>query len=138
MVLLGYLLLAVIVAAVLFYAVIALLPDGVSLTPQADQRPFALPSDRRLDRSDLAAVRIPVALRGYRFAETDDLIDRLATEIALRDEELARLREHRESAAGSTDVSLAESDPDQAERSPAPAENGPGSVARPEQSQRDV
>jgi hypothetical protein len=37
-------------------------------------------------------VRIPVGLRGYRFAETDDLIDRLAAEIVVRDEEIARLR----------------------------------------------
>jgi hypothetical protein len=37
-------------------------------------------------------VRIPVSLRGYRFAETDDLIDRLAAEIVVRDEEIARLR----------------------------------------------
>jgi hypothetical protein len=41
---------------------------------------------------DLDRVRIPVSLRGYRFAETDDLIDRLAAEIVVRDEEIARLR----------------------------------------------
>ncbi|HEY2043383.1 MAG TPA: hypothetical protein VGH11_11970 [Jatrophihabitans sp.] len=94
MVLIGYLILAVIVAAVLFYAVIALLPDGLSFSPQADQRPFALPADRRMDGSDIAGIRIPVTVRGYRFAETDDLIDRLAAEIAARDEEIATLRQN--------------------------------------------
>jgi hypothetical protein len=90
--LIGYALIAVIVAALLFYAVIAMLPEGLSLQPQRDQRPFELPQDRRMVSNDLDAVRIPVALRGYRFAETDELIDRLAAEIVVRDEELARLR----------------------------------------------
>jgi hypothetical protein len=90
--LIGYTLIAVIVAALLFYAVVALLPDGLSIQPQRDQRPFELPQDRRMVSGDLDAVRIPVALRGYRFAETDELIDRLAAEIVVRDEELARLR----------------------------------------------
>jgi hypothetical protein len=90
--LIGYALIAVIVAALLFYAVVALLPGGLSIQPQRDQRPFDLPQDRRMVSGDLDAVRIPVALRGYRFAETDELIDRLAAEIVVRDEELARLR----------------------------------------------
>ncbi len=90
--LLGYLLLTLVVAAVLFYAVVALLPSGLSMTPQRDDRPFELPADRRMRAEDLDGVRIPVSLRGYRFAETDDLIDRLAAEIVVRDEELARLR----------------------------------------------
>ena len=68
--LIGYALIAVIVAALLFYAVIALLPEGLSIQPQRDQRPFDLPQDRRMVSEDLDAVRIPVALRGYRFAET--------------------------------------------------------------------
>ena len=96
MLLLGYLLLALVVAALLFYGMVALLPGGLGLTPQRDNRPFELPVDRRMVRSDLDRVRIPVGVRGYRFAETDDLIDRLAAEIVVRDEEIARLR----SAAG--------------------------------------
>jgi hypothetical protein len=92
MLLLGYLLLALVVAALLFYGVVALLPGGLSLTPERDNRPFELPADRRMVRADLDRVRIPVGVRGYRFAETDDLIDRLAAEIVVRDEEIARLR----------------------------------------------
>jgi hypothetical protein len=88
----GYALLALIVAGLLFYGVVALLPDGPGLKPEADQRPFELPEDRRMVRADLDRVRIPVSLRGYRFAETDDLIDRLAAELVVRDEEIARLR----------------------------------------------
>ena len=93
MLLLGYLLLTLVIAAVLFYAVVALLPAGLSVRAERDNRPFVLPADRRMRADDLELVRIPVSLRGYRFAETDDLIDRLAAEIVVRDEEIARLRE---------------------------------------------
>jgi hypothetical protein len=91
--LLGYLLLALVIAAVLFYAVVALLPSGLMVRPERDSRPFELPADRRMQPDDLDRIRIPVSLRGYRFAETDDLIDRLTAEIVARDEEIARLRQ---------------------------------------------
>ena len=91
-VLFGYLLLALVIAAVIFYALVALLPTGLTVRPERDSRPFELPADRRMRADDLERVRIPVSLRGYRFAETDDLIDRLAAEIVVRDEEIARLR----------------------------------------------
>ena len=91
-VLIGYALIALIVAGVLFYAAVALLPAGLSMKSESDRRPFDLPSDRLIEHADLERVRIPVALRGYRFAETDDLIDRLTAEITVRDEEIARLR----------------------------------------------
>jgi hypothetical protein len=93
MLLIGYLLLALVVAAVLFYLVVALLPSGLSITPVRDNRPLELPANRRMRVSDLDRIRIPIALRGYRFRETDDLIDRLAAEILVRDEEIERLRE---------------------------------------------
>jgi hypothetical protein len=91
-VLIGYALIALIVAGVLFYAAVALLPAGLSLKSESDRRPFELPAGRLIERGDLERVRIPVALRGYRFAETDDLIDRLTAEIVLRDEEIVRLK----------------------------------------------
>ena len=109
MLLLGYLLLALVVAALLFYGVVALLPGGLSLTPERDNRPFELPADRRMVRADLERVRIPVGVRGYRFAETDDLIDRLAAEIVVRDEEIARLRS---SEGGGTARPVAEPRPE--------------------------
>ena len=120
MVLLGYTLIALIVAGLLFYAVVALLPSGLTLRPQSDQRPFELPADRRMVAEDLTALRIPVALRGYRFAETDDLIDRLAAEILVRDEEIARLRD----AAGDPEAAPRPDRPWLNEPDPA-AEHGP-------------
>jgi hypothetical protein len=130
MLLLGYLLLALVVAALLFYAVVALLPNGLSLTPQRDQRPFELPQDRRLVRGDMDHVQLPISLRGYRFLETDDLIDRLTAEIVVRDEEIARLR----SQAGGVDRLAA------AERSRGSdqAEAEPPAKVEPEYGHRDV
>ena len=93
MLLIGYLLLALVVAAVLFYLVVALLPSGLTVTPIRDNRPMELPSSRRIRVSDLDRIRIPVSVRGYRFRETDELIDRLAAEIQVRDEEIDRLKQ---------------------------------------------
>jgi hypothetical protein len=90
--LLGYLLIAVVVAAILFYCVVALMPDGPPFQATRDERPFDLPGDGRMVGEDLESLRIPVSLRGYRFAETDALIDRLGAEIVARDQEIARLR----------------------------------------------
>jgi DivIVA domain-containing protein len=45
-----------------------------------------------LSPADVADVRLPVALRGYRFAETDLLLDRLGEELKLRDAEISALR----------------------------------------------
>jgi hypothetical protein len=92
MVLIGYSMIALIVAALLFYAVVAFLPDGLVLDSERDVRPFELPEHRRMIAEDLENVRIPVGLRGYRFAETDELLDRLSAEIAIRDDEIAQLR----------------------------------------------
>ena len=100
MLLIGYLLLALVVAAVLFYLVVALLPSGLTTTPIRDKRPLELPVNRRMRLSDLDRIRIPVSLRGYRFAETDELIDRLAAEIQVRDEEIERLKRRDAPLAG--------------------------------------
>ncbi len=50
-----------------------------------------LPQDRPVRGSDLADARFSVAFRGYRMAEVDDALDRLAVEIAQRDERIAQL-----------------------------------------------
>ena len=95
-----YGLLAVFVAAGLFLLAARFLPAGEQIAPPLrDEPPWELPPDRSLQAADVDAVRLPVALRGYRFAETDILLDRLANELRSRDEEIARLR-------GRTPVSL--------------------------------
>ncbi|HTZ42462.1 MAG TPA: hypothetical protein VMB79_01235 [Jatrophihabitans sp.] len=108
MLLIGYLLLALVVAAVLFYLVVALLPAGLSVRAVRDNRPLELPADRRMRVTDLDRVRIPVSLRGYRFAETDELIDRLAAELQVRDEEIGRLKQRLGTGQPAPDAPVAE------------------------------
>ena len=50
-----------------------------------------LPQDRPVRASDLADARFSVAFRGYRMAEVDEALDRLAVEIAQRDERIQQL-----------------------------------------------
>jgi len=58
---------------------------GAPMSEAYDDRPDALvPADRPLEAVDLRRVRFPLALRGYRMAEVDALLDRLATELEER------------------------------------------------------
>jgi DivIVA domain-containing protein len=91
--LLGYLLLAVLLVGGLFYLGATLLPAGEQLAPPVRDEPiWVFQHGRPMTAEDVANVRLPVALRGYRFAETDELLDRLAEEIRRRDAELDQLR----------------------------------------------
>jgi hypothetical protein len=92
--LLLYGLLAILLAAGLFVLAARFLPAGEQIAPPLrDEPPWELPPDRALHPDDVDGVRLPVALRGYRFAETDLLLDRLAGELRARDAEIARLRD---------------------------------------------
>jgi hypothetical protein len=88
-----YGLLAILLAAGLFALAARFLPAGEQIAPPLrDEPPWELPPDRSLHPEEIDAVRLPVALRGYRFAETDLLLDRLAAELRVRDAEIAQLR----------------------------------------------
>jgi DivIVA domain-containing protein len=88
-----YALLAIIVIGVLFVLAALLLPKGEQISPPSpDVKPWTALPNRRIEPEDVVAVRLPVALRGYRFAETDRLLDRLTDELRRRDEEIAELR----------------------------------------------
>jgi len=88
-----YGLLAILLAGGLFLLASWLLPAGEQIAPPVrDDPPWELPVERPLAADDVDGVRLPVALRGYRFAETDLLLDRLAGELRARDAEIARLR----------------------------------------------
>lgn len=91
--LLLYGLLAILLIGGLYLVAARLLPAGEQIAPPVRDEPiWALPGDRPLAAADVADVRLPVALRGYRFAETDLLLDRLVEELRARDDEIARLR----------------------------------------------
>lgn len=94
--LLVYVLLAIAVATGLFLLAARFLPAGEQIAPAVRDEPaWDLPDGRSLLAEDVDTVRLPVALRGYRFAETDVLLDRLAAELRDRDAEIARLRGER-------------------------------------------
>lgn len=50
-----------------------------------------LPQERPLTRTDVDEIRLPMAVRGYRMDEVDDVLDRLGAELAYRDTRIAEL-----------------------------------------------
>ncbi|MFI6104419.1 hypothetical protein ACIRD2_10065 [Streptomyces sp. NPDC093595] len=50
-----------------------------------------LPLTRPVGRADVDALRLPVAPRGYRMADVDDVLGRLGAELAERDARIAEL-----------------------------------------------
>ncbi|MFX4291313.1 DivIVA domain-containing protein [Streptomyces bohaiensis] len=68
-------------------------PTSGGLPEAAPDRPDdPLPQDRAVAPADLAALRLPVAPRGYRMGDVDEVLDRLAAELADRDERIEELR----------------------------------------------
>ena len=88
-----YLLGMLLVGGVIFLLVSFAFGRGEVLAPMPpDAVPVELPEDRPAVAEDLRLLRLPVVLRGYRMHEVDWVLDRLATELELRDTEIARLR----------------------------------------------
>ncbi|AXI79297.1 DivIVA domain-containing protein [Peterkaempfera bronchialis] len=79
-------------------ALVALGAGGAMPDAAPDRLAPRLPQERPLNRSDIDELRLPMALRGYRMDEVDDVLDRLGAELALRD---ARIAELEAAAAGS-------------------------------------
>ncbi|MFB7474875.1 DivIVA domain-containing protein [Kitasatospora sp. NPDC056184] len=79
-------------AVVVGGAALVALGGGGSLPEAVQDRISArLPQDRRLDQGDVEALRLPMAVRGYRMDEVDDVLDRLGAELAHRDARIAEL-----------------------------------------------
>jgi len=101
---LGFLVGVLLVGGVLFLGASLLLGRGETQPPaELDQSPVELPDDRTVTGDDVRALRISVAVRGYRMTEVDWLLDQFALALDRRDDELAllrtRLREREEAAA---------------------------------------
>lgn len=82
----------ILVVAALVFVVAALAVgwfDRMAPAPP-DAAPTGLPADGPVGAREVGGVRLNLAFRGYRMAEVDALLDRLAGELAWRDEELAR------------------------------------------------
>ena len=84
-------------ALVVTVAVVALVAlSGRGGLPEAppDRLHHPLPQDRPVRRADLAALRFPMVLRGYRMRDVDTVIDRLGAELAQREARIAELEAH--------------------------------------------
>ena len=88
------------VLAVLFLAAAVATRGGAELAEAPpDAADLALP-DGPLRSSDVEALRFPLAVRGYRMAEVDAALERLADELAARDRLLADLAEQLDGPTG--------------------------------------
>lgn len=65
--------------------------EGMSEEGQ-DLADTGIPRDRAMTPQDVVGLRFALAFRGYRMSEVDDALDRLAAEIAARDEAIEHLR----------------------------------------------
>ncbi|MCA6096250.1 DivIVA domain-containing protein [Streptomyces sp. SCA3-4] len=83
--------LVVVVAAVTLAVASGDDTTGVLPEPAQDRMAWPLPAGRPVGRADVEALRLPMVLRGYRMAETDDVLDRLGAELAERDARIAEL-----------------------------------------------
>ncbi|GAA3032809.1 hypothetical protein GCM10020229_50310 [Kitasatospora albolonga] len=72
-------------------ALVALGGGGTLPEAEHDRIAARLPQDRPLSRTDVDEIRLPMAVRGYRMDEVDDVLDRLGAELALRDTRIAEL-----------------------------------------------
>lgn len=90
---LGYVIALLVVGGLLFLAASFAFGRGEEMAPVLPQgTPVELPDDRLADGDDLRALRLSVAVRGYRMDEVDWLLDRLSQQVDTRDREIARLR----------------------------------------------
>lgn len=79
-------------AVVVGGAALVALGGGGSLPEAVHDRIAArLPQERPLNRQDVDEIRLPMAVRGYRMDEVDDVLDRLGAELAYRDTRIAEL-----------------------------------------------
>ncbi|MFD3451879.1 DivIVA domain-containing protein [Streptomyces sp. NPDC058691] len=78
--------------AVVAAVALAVLGDGGGLRDvEPDRLDDRLPRERPVGRADIEQLRLPVAVRGYRMLDVDDVLDRLAAELAQRDAHIADL-----------------------------------------------
>ncbi|MFD3719770.1 DivIVA domain-containing protein [Streptomyces sp. NPDC058674] len=81
----------VVVVAAVTLAVVGGGSEAVLPEAEPDRVADGLPETRPVVRADIDALRLPVAPRGYRMAEVDDVLERLAAELAERDARIAQL-----------------------------------------------
>ncbi|WP_413752804.1 cell division protein DivIVA [Streptomyces sp. R-74717] len=88
-----FLLLAmVVVVAAVTLAVVGGGKSAVLQDVAPEQLTDPLPATRPVGRADVEALRLPVAVRGYRMTDVDEALGRLGAELAERDARIAELQ----------------------------------------------
>jgi DivIVA domain-containing protein len=83
----------IVITAILLSVVLLALGRGDGLAEEEpDDVVVRLPEDRSMVASDVETLRLPLAVRGYQMAAVDEVLDRLAVELALRDAEIRDLQ----------------------------------------------
>ncbi|MFD4557938.1 DivIVA domain-containing protein [Streptomyces sp. NPDC058469] len=100
----------VVALAVVVGAVTLSVIGGGESAPLPDAAPERLddplPQDRPVNHADIETLRFPLAARGYRMDEVDDVLSRLAAELAERDARIADLESALAGATASAHVSM--------------------------------
>jgi DivIVA domain-containing protein len=85
---------ALVLGLIVFGVVAFTLGKAPGLDPASpDAAPYDLPQDAAVTPADVGAVRFDVVLRGYRMDQVDAVLERLAYDLGVRDEEIRALRE---------------------------------------------
>jgi len=83
----------IVITAILLSVVLLALGRGDGLAEEEpDDVVVRLPVDRSMVASDVETLRLPLAVRGYQMAAVDEVLDRLAVELALRDAQIRELQ----------------------------------------------
>ena len=93
--------LCVVVALLIAVGWVAVGGGGHMSAPTPDRPDPAVPETGLLARDDVDKVRFSVGARGYRMDEVDDVLDRLAYEIEVRERRIAELEGRPDDADGS-------------------------------------
>ena len=87
-----YLWLVVALALVVAVVLVALGRGSSPSEAAPDRRAADLPTGRPIVAADIDGLRLPQAFRGYRMADVDEVLDRLAEQLTARDALIDRLR----------------------------------------------
>ena len=103
--------LAVVLVLLIAVGWIAVGGGGHMSAPVPDRPDPAIPDAGLLGRGDVDKVRFSVGARGYRMDEVDDVLDRLAHEIDLRERRIAQLEGRPYGEPSAEDPVLASAEP---------------------------
>jgi len=90
----------IVITAIVVAVVMLALGRGDGLAEEEpDDVIVRLPEGRPMLPSDVESMRLPLAIRGYQMSAVDEVLDRLAAELALRDTQIRQLQGQSDSAA---------------------------------------